>query len=138
MSRVQLLVYDLTRGMASQLSQSILGARIDGVWHTGIQVFDIEYYYGGGIQASAVGIFAMSHSLNPVRVVDLGTTRKTRGELEEYLRSINNLFSPMSYDLLRNNCNNFTDTVSVFLTGQHIPPEHSVQHPWRRHVQADD
>jgi hypothetical protein len=35
---VQLLVYDLSRGMATMMSQSILGTRIDGIWHTGIIV----------------------------------------------------------------------------------------------------
>jgi hypothetical protein len=28
--------------MASQMSQIILGERIDGIWHTGVQVFGQE------------------------------------------------------------------------------------------------
>ncbi len=49
-TRVHLLVYDLTKGMAAMMSQGILGQKIDGVWHSGVQVFDREYYFGGGIQ----------------------------------------------------------------------------------------
>lgn len=30
------------------MSQSILGQQIEGLWHTGIDVFDIEYFFGGG------------------------------------------------------------------------------------------
>ena len=118
---VQVLVYDLTRGMAAQMSPMILGQRIDGVWHTGVQVFDREYYYGGGIQCSPIGMFARSQSLPPVRVHDIGVTTKTKTELEGFLRSINHQFTAMSYDLLRNNCNNFSDAVCMFLLGQHIP-----------------
>jgi hypothetical protein len=56
--RVQLVVYDLSRGMATAMSQSILGQQIDGIWHTGIQVFGTEYYFGGGIQMQPTGMFA--------------------------------------------------------------------------------
>ena len=118
---VQLLVYDLTRGMAAQMSPMILGSRIEGVWHTGVQVFEREYYYGGGIQASPIGMFALSQSIPPVRVHDIGVTTKTKAELEAFLRSINHQFNAMTYDLLRNNCNNFSDVVCMFLLGQHIP-----------------
>lgn len=39
MSDVVLRVYDLSRGMAAQLSLAILGKQIDGIWHTGVYVF---------------------------------------------------------------------------------------------------
>ena len=35
MFQVKLAVYDLSRGLASQMSEAILGQRIDGIWHTG-------------------------------------------------------------------------------------------------------
>jgi hypothetical protein len=38
MSLVQLAVYDLSGGMASALSQSVLGQRIEGIWHTGEKI----------------------------------------------------------------------------------------------------
>lgn len=38
-SAVSLRVYDLSRGMARQLSPSLLGKQIDGIWHTGLLVY---------------------------------------------------------------------------------------------------
>jgi PPPDE putative peptidase domain len=117
-SRVQLLVYDLSRGMAASMSQQILGQRIDGIWHTGIQIFGVEYFFGGGIQSSPAGIFARQHQMPPVRILELGHTQKSQSELRAFLQSIHNRFNASTYDLTRNNCNNFSDTVSQFLVGK--------------------
>lgn len=119
-SRVQLLVYDLSRGMAATMSQQILGQRIDGIWHTGIQIFGVEYFFGGGIQSSPAGIFARQHQMPPVRILELGQTQKSQTELRAFLQSIHNRFNAATYDLTRNNCNNFSDTVSQFLVGKSL------------------
>lgn len=118
---VQLAVYDLSRGMAQSMSQAILGQRIDGIWHTGIVAFGKEYYFGGGIQVSPWGVFAQSNNMPPVQVLDMGTTTKTQVELETYLRSIYHLYTQYTYDLINNNCNNFANTICIFLTGHGIP-----------------
>lgn len=49
MSSVQVYVYDLSQGMARQLSPALLGKQIDGIWHTGVVVYGTEFYFGGGI-----------------------------------------------------------------------------------------
>lgn len=103
------------------MSQSILGQRIDGIWHTGIIVYSREYYFGGGIQVAATGQFAASNQLQPTQVLDMGTTTKTQEELGQYLRSINHLFTQNTYNLISNNCNNFADNICNFLTGHGIP-----------------
>jgi hypothetical protein len=36
---VVLRIYDLSRGMAAQVSPALLGKRIDGIWHTGVLVY---------------------------------------------------------------------------------------------------
>jgi len=52
-----------------------------------------------------------------------------------YLEEISPKFSMHTYNLLTNNCNNFTDTCSEFLTGSKIPdyitglPEHALNSP---------
>jgi desumoylating isopeptidase 1 len=117
LGRVQLLVYDLSRGMALTMSQQILGQQIEGIWHTGILVFDVEYYFGGGIQAQQAGMFARQHQMAPARVLDIGVTSKTKNDLQAFLLSLHGRFNASTYDLTRNNCNNFSDTVSQFLTG---------------------
>ena len=50
MVKVQLRVYDLSRGLAKQLSLAMLGRQVDGIWHTGVLVHGLEYFYGGGVQ----------------------------------------------------------------------------------------
>jgi hypothetical protein len=110
------------------MSQSILGRRIDGIWHTGIVVFSREYYFGGGIQVTPLGAFARSHQMPATQMLDMGTTTKTEAELAAYLRSIKNQFTQYTYNLLTNNCNNFADNICKFLTGHGIP-EHIVDLP---------
>jgi len=44
---VQLYVYDLTRGMAREVSAAFLGIQIDAVYHTAIVMGGIEYVYDG-------------------------------------------------------------------------------------------
>lgn len=39
MASVTLRVYDLSGGMARQLSPALLGKQIDGIWHTGVLVY---------------------------------------------------------------------------------------------------
>ena len=73
---VVLEVYDLSRGMATSMSQAILGMRIDGIWHTGLRVFGKEYYFGGGIQSSAVGAFSAQNGLFPVQSLSMDRTTK--------------------------------------------------------------
>ena len=117
LGRVQLLVYDLSRGMALTMSQQILGQQIEGIWHTGVLVFDVEYFFGGGIQAQQAGMFARQHQMAPARVLDIGVTSKTKNDLQAFLLSLHGRFNASTYDLTRNNCNNFSDAVSQFLTG---------------------
>lgn len=128
MARVELAVYDLSNGMASQLSEAILGQRIDGIWHTGVVVFGREYFFGGGIQNLPVGSFTTSNGLRPCQMLHLGDTSKTQTELENYLRSINHQYTQATYDLINHNCNNFSNCVAMFLVNHGIP-EHIVDLP---------
>lgn len=115
---VTLAIYDLSNGLARELSPVILGKRIDGIWHTGIRVYDREYYFGGGICMDAIGSTpygsaASSHVL--------GTTSKSRGDFEQFLQTLQSRFSISSYHLLDNNCNHFSDCCAMFLVNSHIP-----------------
>eukprot|EP00697_Spironema_sp_BW2_P008731 gnl/Spiro4/23414_TR11584_c0_g1_i1.p1 gnl/Spiro4/23414_TR11584_c0_g1~~gnl/Spiro4/23414_TR11584_c0_g1_i1.p1 ORF type:complete len:497 (+),score=69.76 gnl/Spiro4/23414_TR11584_c0_g1_i1:45-1535(+) len=122
MAHVELRVYDLSRGLAQQLSDSILGKHIDGIWHTGVVVFGKEHYYGGGIQIDppecVTGMLGP-----PARIVRLGTTDLTPDVFEDFLRDLSARFTPANYHLLRQNCNHFSNEVAQFLTGQSIPSD---------------
>lgn len=49
---VQLYLYDLSRGMAKTLSPQLVGKTIEGIWHTSVVIYGVEYYFGQGIQQS--------------------------------------------------------------------------------------
>ena len=117
--------YDLTKGMVKSLSRSFIGKQIDGIWHTSVCVYGKEYYYGGGI---CVGEPKKTPYGYPVKELDFGYTNKTHDELKEYLKSINSKFSQSTYDILRHNCNHFTDAALFFLVGKHLPNPILKQH----------
>jgi hypothetical protein len=37
------------------MSQQLVGKYFEGIWHTGICVYEKEYYYGGGISWDRMG-----------------------------------------------------------------------------------
>jgi hypothetical protein len=47
--KVDLYLYDLSNGMARTMSPLLLGKQIDAIYHSGLVVYGIEYYFGGGI-----------------------------------------------------------------------------------------
>jgi len=116
--KVELYLYDLSQGMAKAMSMGLLGKQIDGIWHTGVVVYGSEYFYGGGIQASSPG---MTQAGSPVQRLPLGVTYITQDVFHDFLRSVADQYSPRTYNLLTNNCNNFSDAVSNFLLDRPIP-----------------
>jgi hypothetical protein len=125
MAPVVLHLYDLSQGMARTMSMAMIGKQLDGIWHSGIAVFGVEYFYGGGICAAPAGR-AIPHL--SYQEITLGATTKTQVELEGFLQTINHRFTQATYSLLRHNCNNFANEVALFLTGKGIP-EHIIRLP---------
>ncbi|KAF8517353.1 thioredoxin family protein [Hysterangium stoloniferum] len=118
MSQVQLYVYDLSNGLARQLSLQMTGRQIDGIWHTSVVVFGKEIFYGQGISITLPG---KSHHGTPLKVVDMGETAIDEGTFEEYLNEIRGHYTADKYHLLDFNCNSFTNDCVGFLTGGSIP-----------------
>ncbi|XP_066319841.1 uncharacterized protein [Miscanthus floridulus] len=112
--KVTLNVYDLSNGLARQLSTSFLGKPIEAIWHTGVVVYGNEYYFGGGIQSSPAGTTPYGR---PLRTVELGVTHIPREVFEDYLRDIAPRYTAETYRLLTHNCNNFSHEVAQFLVG---------------------
>ncbi|KAI5461487.1 PUL domain-containing protein [Mariannaea sp. PMI_226] len=125
---VNLLVYDLSRGLARQMSAGLLGFQLDAVYHTSIELNGLEYVYDGGIISIIPG---SSHLGQPMERIHLGTTNLPMDVIEEFLDSLRPIFtleaSP-AYDLFQHNCNNFTDSFSNFLLGKGIP-DHIINMP---------
>lgn len=87
---VHLLVYDLSRGLARQMSQSMLGFHLDAIYHTSIQLNGREYVYDGGIVAITPG---SSHLGQPMERVFLGKTELPMVVIEEFLESLRPIFT---------------------------------------------
>ena len=117
--------YDLTGGLAKNMSRSFIGKQIDGIWHTAVCVFGKEYFYGGGI---CIGEPKKTPYGYPVKELDFGYTNKTQADLTAFIKSINSQFTMSTYDVLRHNCNHFTDTALFFLVGKHLPDSILKQH----------
>ncbi|XVF81162.1 hypothetical protein PTKIN_Ptkin15bG0134800 [Pterospermum kingtungense] len=123
--KVALNVYDLSQGLARQLSMTFLGKVIEGIWHTGVVVYGNEYYFGGGIQHDPAGTTPYG---KPIRVIDLGVTHVPKDVFETYLQEISSRYTAETYSLLTHNCNNFSNEVAQFLVGSDIP-EYILQLP---------
>jgi thiol-disulfide isomerase/thioredoxin len=116
--KVKIHLYDLSGGMARSFGKMLLGKDIEGIWHTGIEVYGKEFYYGGGI---CNGKPKQTPYGFPVKELDGGTTEIPEDIFLDFLREISPKFAMEKYDLFSNNCNNFTDECCMFLTGKPIP-----------------
>ncbi|KAI3760242.1 hypothetical protein L1987_50635 [Smallanthus sonchifolius] len=116
--KVKLHVYDLSGGLARQLSMSFLGKAIEAIWHTGVVVYGTEYYFGSGIQQIPAGTAPYG---SPLRVIDLGVTHVPKDVFEMYLQEISPRYTQETYSLMTHNCNNFSNEVAQFLVGATIP-----------------
>ncbi len=123
--KVTIYQYDLTNGLAKSMGPMLIGRSIEGVWHTGVCVYDNEYYYGGGI---CIGKPKCTPYGYPVKEIDFGYTNKSQSDLEKYLKEIDGKYNIGTYNILYNNCNHFTDAVAYFLTGKHLPDSILKQH----------
>ncbi|KAL9645276.1 hypothetical protein ABK040_002476 [Willaertia magna] len=117
--RVELYVYDLSMGLAAMLSQQFTGKHFPGIWHTGIVIYNTEYFFGGGIQKLPKGQTPYG---TPVRMIHLGDTEIDQSLFEEFVNQLSNeRFRFDQYHLFDNNCNHFTNECSLFLLGKSIP-----------------
>ena len=87
---VQLYVYDLSRGLARQMSLAFLGTQIDAVYHTSLVFEGIEYFFGAGIQTCLPG---STHHGRPMEVVSMGSTELPVEVILEYLDSLKTVYT---------------------------------------------
>lgn len=87
---VTLLVYDLSRGMARQMSMGILGFQLDAIYHTSIEIQGREWVYDGGIIDIVPG---SSHHGQPMERIVLGQTSLPMDIIHDYLDSVRPIFT---------------------------------------------
>ncbi|KAH8916409.1 DUF862-domain-containing protein [Atractiella rhizophila] len=119
-SPVTLYIYDLSAGMAKQLSMPLTGKQIDGIWHTSIVAHGVEVFYGHGISIVKPGT---SHHGQPLRKLEMGETYLDKETFLEYVEALRDVYTAEKYHLLDFNCNTFTADVCTFLNGSTIPSE---------------
>eukprot|EP00929_Paragymnodinium_shiwhaense_P069545 TRINITY_DN35070_c0_g1_i1.p1 TRINITY_DN35070_c0_g1~~TRINITY_DN35070_c0_g1_i1.p1 ORF type:complete len:294 (+),score=53.43 TRINITY_DN35070_c0_g1_i1:165-1046(+) len=102
-------------------------SRIGGIpganaYHTSVLVDGIEYSFSASAGISRCR-GALSHAVFPVapRTYDLGHTQRTGRQLMEIMAPY---FTVGSYDLLRKNCNSFSDCSLFFLLGRRLRAEY--------------
>nr|BAN64457.1 hypothetical protein [Babesia bovis] len=122
--QVYMKAYDLSRGIAAQISPTLLGFQLEGLWHTSIVIYGNEYLFGSGISYYPEKQCESITALPVSRRIYLGDTYVTPEVFHSYIDSLKETFSPESYNLLRWNCNHFTNAAAEFLTGKGIDDEY--------------
>jgi hypothetical protein len=120
---VQLYRYDISGGMAAQMSQAFLGRHLEAVWHTAIVAFGSEFYFDGGVgvERATPGETRFGR---PLRIDQLGNTSKTESQFELWCQQMHaTKYGPACYNLLQRNCNHFTEDAALFLLGRSIPDD---------------
>jgi hypothetical protein len=118
---VYLAVYDISKGWAKWLSRLLLWRRIDYAPHTGIIIYGNEYFWSGGLQKSTHEEFMNSWKVEPIELFELGRTSIPEEAFMDFLMGVTTRYTERTYDLLSNNCNNFTNESAQFLLGHGIP-----------------
>lgn len=95
--RVAIHVYDLSNGMARQISARLLGTQIDIVPHTGVVVFGKEFFFSGGIQEEDPSAFSLSRGIPVCRTIELGETEIPEEIFREFLEERAPDFSMSTY-----------------------------------------
>lgn len=95
-----------------------------GIFHSGIQVHDIEYGFGAHEYPSS-GVFEVEPRSCPGfifrRSVLLGRTDMSNSEFRSFIERLSAKYHGDTYHLIAKNCNHFTDEVCQHLTGSPIP-----------------
>lgn len=115
---VVLRVYPLGDERLKGFVTSALGKTDADIWHTSIEVYGTEYYFQSGIMQAVPG--ETSHGA-PLASHHLGETDVPRIVFEDFLMSIAEDFAPHKYHLLRNNCNDFSNALALYLVEKNIP-----------------
>eukprot|EP00438_Fugacium_kawagutii_P009974 Skav234393 [mRNA] locus=scaffold873:88472:97580:- [translate_table: standard] len=104
--------------LAASLLFTIPG--LASAYHTSVVVNGEEFFF------SDSGIFSntslTSHQSQPSEKFQLGFSKYTGQQL---LRVLQEHFRPGTYDLIRKNCNSFSDCAVYFLLGKRLPSKYS-------------
>ncbi|KAF5812709.1 putative PPPDE putative peptidase domain-containing protein [Helianthus annuus] len=95
-----------------------------GIFHSGIQVYGMEYGFGAH-DFPISGVFEVEPKSCPGFTyrcsIPLGHVTKSPSEFREFIETVASEYHGDTYHLISKNCNHFTDDISQRLTGRGIP-----------------
>lgn len=95
-----------------------------GVFHTGIEVYGMEYGFGAH-DYSISGVFEVEPKSCPgfsYRCsISLGYLNMSASEFREFIEAMASDYHGNTYHLISKNCNHFTDDISQRIIGKRIP-----------------
>ncbi|CAH1426455.1 unnamed protein product [Lactuca virosa] len=95
-----------------------------GVFHTGIEVYGMEYGFGAH-DYSISGVFEVEPKRCPgfsYRCsISLGHLSMSASEFREFIEAMASDYHGDTYHLISKNCNHFSDDISQRITGKRIP-----------------
>lgn len=111
---------------------TILGYKVEGIWHIGVRVYNKEYWFSTHIEEmlfkddnNDVIKDATPFGLVPSYTYNLGATTLTQEEFENYLyTTCAPRYGIKDYHVLKNNCNHFANEIIAMLTEgeKKVPP----------------
>ena len=129
-SSVTINIYDMLPSVINKFTTKI---GMGGVFHTGIEVYETEYHFGGNVQERS-GIFERSpcdaetlkqdFSLKHLRLkksIHMGITSLTEEEIREKINELKKEFTGNRYQFTNRNCNHFASVFTQILVGKEIP-----------------
>eukprot|EP00419_Tripos_fusus_P000534 CAMPEP_0172680336 /NCGR_PEP_ID=MMETSP1074-20121228/16701_1 /TAXON_ID=2916 /ORGANISM="Ceratium fusus, Strain PA161109" /LENGTH=271 /DNA_ID=CAMNT_0013498655 /DNA_START=87 /DNA_END=902 /DNA_ORIENTATION=- len=114
-SAVYLNVYDLKSSLTK--ANRVLKYVGTGIFHAGVEVYGVEYSYGGSDESDSEdegsGLFENEEPRqHPVHVfkqsVPMGETRLTQDEVTDLLEELADQWLAQEYDVLNHNCTDFS------------------------------
>lgn len=120
---VRVHVYDLTGDDAMHAAARMCGL---GIHHSGCEVLEREYAFGYHDVRGITGVFDVAPMKAPMpatyrETIEMGRIDMTREEVGEAIDALRAAWPGTSYDLLKRNCNSFTEAMVMRLTGKMIP-----------------
>ena len=111
-------VYDVSTTDTIRNLNSMTQAVGGGVFHTGVEVMDREYYFGyrAGGGSGVLGIAPRSCKEHVYRQsIKMGVCDLSKEEIDKILRVFGKLWQGDEYDLLRRNCCSFANELCAAL-----------------------
>ncbi|KAI9267715.1 PPPDE putative peptidase domain-containing protein [Helicostylum pulchrum] len=97
-----------------------------GIYHSGIEIGEHEYCFGGHDYEHVTGVFMVQPKIGPQgplfkQSLHMGYTNLSKKQVDKVLQEISKEYIGTSYNLLTRNCNHFSEDLCKRLTGKTAP-----------------